>query len=68
MRRAWFISLDNKQAMPKLISSRRPAAFKRGANEKPKSLALKRAALRFATSIRALIPGRVLPLRIRAKP
>ena len=50
------------------MSSKRPAAFSRGAIAKPKSLAINRSPSLPATSINALIPARTFPERIRARP
>ena len=50
------------------ILSKRPAAFKRGPIQKPRSLEVNCSILRLATSANATIPGRQRRTRIRIKP
>ena len=54
--------------MPSVISSSRPAAFKRGPIAKPRSLATRRSGERFATSSNARIPGRAAARANTAQP
>ena len=51
------MSLVNKHLIPREISLKRPAAFKRGPTAKPKSLACKVCAGRLAISSSAKMPG-----------
>ena len=57
-----------RHSMPVAISSKRPAALRRGPKPKPRSLAFKRAGLRLAIRSSAAIPGLALPARIRFNP
>ena len=58
----------SKHSMPSVISARRPAAFSLGPKANPKSVELILRCSIPATFINALMPGTVLPARIRRKP
>ena len=66
--RAFSISSASKSSTPIDILSKRPAAFKRGPIQKPRSLEVNCSTLRLATSANATIPGRQRRARIRIKP
>src|SRR5450830_526801 len=66
--RAAAKSVVSRHSMPRLISSRRPAALSRGPRIKPRSVEVMRAWSRLATSRIALIPGRARPARMRSRP
>ena len=61
-------SSQSRHSMPSAMSSRRPAALRRGATENPMSLAVSVAACRRETSINACRPAQPCPARRRRRP
>ena len=58
----------SRHSIPSDMSSRRPAAFKRGPTVKPRSVATIRDRLRPPTSSKARMPGTQCPARMRCTP